>query len=109
MYMLNFGGEAKRISKYRETDWMRETVAFGIEVDQTMDMRMYLDPDELEFLDKNQQSAFMVVPKFKYDGKNFAAKYANKRVQAIGTFYVPGGGWRNMTTVVMDLKEISLQ
>ena len=115
MYLLNNSGEERRISEYYEADLFREYVAFVVETDGNMDVRPYLDDEESEMLDEYYHSAFMIVPKnFKkpsegiYTLRDFASKYANKRVRAVGTFYVQIAGWRNKTPVIMNLKEISL-
>lgn len=101
------GSYSQVINRYRNTN-ENEYIAFVIETDQIIDVRKYLDDNEMELLDESYYSAFMVVPNSYYSGDEFAAKYANKRVRVTGTLYVPGGGWRNATEVVMDLRDIRL-
>lgn len=108
MYYLDNAGEGKIISQYRKTDWTNTYLAFVVELDKKVNVMPYLDKNDKEWLDDSLQSAIMIVPEFKYTEKDFAAKYANKRVRVKGSLYVPGGGWRNATTVVMSLKEIKL-
>ena len=99
---------SRAISQYIETDGVNECVVIIVEVDNAIDIRPYLTEDDMEFCDEYFQSAFMVVPNFQYTEKDFAETYANKRVRAKGTLYVPLGGWRNATDVVMDLRTINL-
>lgn len=108
MYYLDNVGESKIISQYRKTDGVNTYLAFVVELDKEVNVMPYLDKNDTEWLDDSLQSAIMIVPKFKYRDNNFAAKYANKRVRVKGYLYVPAGGWRNATTVVMSLKEIKL-
>lgn len=96
------------IYEYQETDFDNTYLAFVVETDKRLDVTSYLTDSEEDLLDSSFQTAFMVVPRFQYSGRDFAAKYANKRVRATGSLYVPGGGWRNATVVVMDLRSIEL-
>ena len=96
------------IYEYRETDFDNTYLAFVVEADNAIKVTPYLEAGDDEFLDNSFQSAFMLVPQFQYNGKDFAEKYANKRVRATGTLYVPGGGWRNATEVVMKLSNLEL-
>lgn len=98
----------QKIYEYRETDFDNTYLAFVVEVDNAINVTTYLEAGDDEFLDNSFQSAFMLVPQFQYNGKDFAEKYANKRVRATGTLYVPGGGWRNATAVVMSVRNIEL-
>lgn len=106
MYYLDNAGEGKIISQYRKTDWMNTCLAFVVELDKEVNVMPYLDKADTEWLDDSLQSAIMIVPEFKFTEKDFATKYANKKVRVKGSLYVPGGGWRNATAVVMRLKEI---
>lgn len=108
MYYLDNAGESKIISQYHETDGVNTYLAFVVQLDKEVNVMPFLDKKDTEWLDDSLQSAIMIVPKSKYTGKNFAAKYANKRVRVKGSLYVPAGGWRNATTVVMSMKEIKL-
>lgn len=96
------------IYEYRETDFDNTYLAFVIEADNAINVIPYLEAGDDEFLDNSFQSAIMLVPQFQYNGKDFAEKYANKWVRATGTLYVPGGGWRNATVVVMRLSNLEL-
>ena len=94
------------IYEYRETDFDNTYLAFVVEMDKALDVTPYLEDGGEDFL-WPIQSAITLSQK-KYSGKEFASRYANKRVRAKGTLYVPDGGWRNPTFVVMDLREIEL-
>lgn len=96
------------IYEYRETDFDNTYLAFVVEVDNAINVTTYLEAGDDVFLDNSFQSAFMLVPQFQYNDKDFAEKYANKQVRATGTLYVPGGGWRNATAVVMSVRNIEL-
>lgn len=108
MYYLNNEGDCNVISQYRNTDGRNTYLAFVVDLGKKVNVLPYLDENERDLLDKPHQSAIMIVPKFKYSAKEFAAKYANKRVHAKGSLYVPGAGWRNATPVVMSLNSIKL-
>ena len=111
MYVIDSEGNQTAVSQYRKTDGINTSLDFVVETNKRINVTPYLDKEEIElfFGDKEvYDSSFMIVPQFKYSGKDFAAKYANKRVRVKGTLYIPGAGWRNATTVVMKLKEIKL-
>lgn len=122
MYLLNsgrnvintFGDEdlnnpyGQIIYEYRETDFDNTYLAFVVDADNAINVIPYLEAGDDEFLDNSLQTSFMLVPQFQYNGKDFAAKYANKRVRATGSLYVPAAGWRNATEVMMDLRSITL-
>ena len=98
---------ARRIDHYRTVDG-NSSIAFVLESNEAVDVTGYIDPWEREFIgrDASCQKAFMVVPTFPCSGKEFAGKYVNRRVRVKGTLYVPGGGWRNATVVVMSMRAI---
>ena len=96
------------IYEYRETDFDNTYLAFVVETDKRLDVTPYIENEDKDNLESLLRSAFMVVPKFQYMEREFANKYANMRVRARGTLYVPWGGWRNATPVVMDLRSIEL-
>lgn len=109
MYVIDNEGNQKAVSQYRKTDGNNTSLAFVVETNKRINVTPYLDREEIELFFGNQEvygSSFMVVPQFKYSGKDFAAKYANKRVRVKGTLYIPGTGWRNATAIVMSLNNI---
>lgn len=107
MHLLDNQGNIKTVSQYRKTDYMNNYLAFVIETNRAIDVRPYLDEEEEEWLNKTRHTKFMIGQGFQH-GAEFAKKYANKRVRVKGKIYVPGGGWRNATEVVMGLKDIQL-
>lgn len=108
MHYLNSEGDCNVISQYRNTDGVNTYLAFVMHFDKKMNVLPYLDEGDRELLGNLPQSSIMIVPHINYSSKEFAAKYANRRVCAKGTLYVPGAGWRNATAVVMNLKGITL-
>lgn len=108
MYVLDSEGNEKEVSQYCKTDWSNTYLAFVVNSNIRVNVTTYIADGEEDFIDSPYQSSFMIVPQFKYSGKDFAAKYANKRVCVKGTLYIPGAGWRNATTVVMNLNDIKL-
>lgn len=108
MYVLDSEGNEKEVSQYCKTDWSNTYLAFVVNCNKKVNVTTYIADGGEDFIDSPFQSSFMIVPHFKYSEKDFAAKYANKRVRVNGTLYIPGAGWRNATTVVMNLKEIKL-
>ncbi len=108
MYYIDVYGDGKVVNTYQETDWYNTYLAFVIEPSKPFDVRPYVSASELENVPPMQRQ-FMIYPNFKnLTARAFAQKYANKRVRVTGTLYVPGGGWRNMTEVVMDMTKIEL-
>lgn len=108
MHLLDNDWNDNVISQYRETDWVNNSVAFVVNSEKSINVLPYLEEGDADFIDDEHQSSFMVLPEFKYNGREFADKYANKHVQATGTLYAPGGGWHNATVVVMRLRSIKL-
>lgn len=108
MHLLDNDWNDNVISQYRETDCVNNSVAFVVNSEKSINVLPYLEEGDADFIDDEHQSSFMVLPEFKYNGREFADKYANKRVQATGTLYAPGGGWHNATVVVMRLRSIKL-
>lgn len=108
MYYLNNEGDCNVISHYRNADGMNTYLAFVVVLGKKVNVTPYLDEGDRDLLDKPHQSAIMIVPSYKYSARDFAAKYANRRVRVKGTLYVPGAGWRNATSVVMSMKQIKL-
>ena len=108
MYYLNIEGDCNIVSQFKETDGRNTYLAFVVELGKKVHVIPYLDEGDKEMLEESSQSSIMILPMYKYSARNFATKYANKRVRAKGKLYVPGGGWRNATEVVMTLKEIKL-
>lgn len=108
MYYLNNEGDIDFVTTYRKTDYVNSYLAFVVDCGKKVNVLPYLDEGGRELLGNAHQSSFMISPRFKYSAKDFAAKYANHRVCVRGTLYVPGGGWRNATSVVMSMKQIKL-
>ena len=40
--------------------------------------------------------------------KDFAAKFAHKRIRVTGTLFYPMGGWQNVTPVRMDFSKVEV-
>jgi len=106
MCVVDNEGNVRTVSKYQETDCHRLCLVFVVELSKKLNVVPYLEDGEDDFISSPYQSGIMVVPQFSYSAKNFAAQYANKRVRVSGNLYAPGGGWRNATDVVMELKNI---
>lgn len=99
---------SKVVSEYIDINNENQYLAFVVETAQAIDVTRYLTESDNDFLSEKAQSAFMIVPNFRYTSAEFAQKYANKRVRVSGLFYVPMAGWRNATDVVMDLRRIEV-
>lgn len=115
MYLHDNTGESKRIDEYQKTDGINETISFVLELDKEIDVFPYLDEDTKSFVLEEFQydnhtgpiqkkdSFFMLVPDFVYDGEAFTKQFVNKKVRVTGSLYIPHGGWRNYTEIVMSL------
>lgn len=97
-----------RANEYCETDGVNNYLAFVVETDQAIDVTPYLDEWDKGCLNKSSYTAFTVVPRFQYSPRDFALKYANKRVRVTGTCYFVLAGWRHATDIEMDMEKIVL-
>lgn len=116
LYLVtNYGEKMQEVDRYRKTG-EGSMIAFILETDQKIDMTQYLDKEDLESLSGYAgsilQSEFMLVPDWEvfasFSYKDFAAKYAHKRVRVTGTFFYPDGGWQNVTPVRMDFHKVEV-
>lgn len=88
-----------------DLDQIDDYVAFVVELDHSVDVSPYLEDSDRDMLDDWMQNAIMLV----FDGskRKLASRYAYKRVRVSGDIYVPMAGWRNKTSVVMNLNSIA--
>lgn len=88
-----------------DLDQIDDYVAFVVELDHYIDVFPYLENSEQDMLDDRMHNAIMIV----FDGskRKLASRYAYKRVRVSGDIYVPMAGWRNKTSVVMNLNSIA--
>ena len=111
MYLLNTDDDyGQEVSQYCETDYTNTYLAFVVKCDKVINVEPYLDEGDVEFLgsDNLYYSSFMLAKWHGFSARELASRYANRRVRVRGALSVPGGGWRNATNVVMDMKEIKL-
>lgn len=116
MYMVTrYGDSLQEIDRYRRTTKEGEYVAFILKTDEKLDMTHYLKGDELAPLieyGETMQSEFLMVQDFESDktfsGKDFAAKYANKRIRVTGTLFFPMAGWHYVTPVAMEYSRVEV-
>ena len=103
----------QEVDRYRETG-EGSMIAFILKTDKKIDMTQYLDKEGIEALKDyagtTLQSEFMIVPDWEvfesFSYKDFAAKYAHKRIRVTGTLFFPMGGWQNVTPVRMDFSKV---
>ena len=116
LYLVtNYGEKMQEVDRYRETG-EGSMIAFILKTDKKIDMTQYLDKEGVEALKDyagtTLQSEFMIVPDWEvfesFSYKDFAAKYANKRIRVTGTLFFPMGGWQNVTPVRMDFSKVEL-
>lgn len=116
LYLVtNYGEKMQEVDRYRETG-EGSMIAFILKTDKKIDMIQYLDKEGIEALKDyagtTLQSEFMIVPDWEvfesFSYKDFAAKYANKRIRVTGTLFFPMGGWQNVTPVRMDFSKVEL-
>lgn len=108
MYLYtNYGEKRQKIDHYLHTD-EGACVALVLKSDKKIDVTPYLYQDEIEFLSERgaaKQSEFMIVPDWNFyeslSEKEFAEKFANKRVRVTGKMIYPGFGWQNVTPLKM--------
>ena len=105
----------QEVDRYRETG-EGSMIAFILKTDKKIDMIQYLDKEGIEALKDyagtTLQSEFMIVPDWEvfesFSYKDFAAKYANKRIRVTGTLFFPMAGWQNVTPVRMDFSKVEV-
>ena len=116
LYLVtNYGEKMQEVDRYRETG-EGSMIAFILKTDKKIDMTQYLDKEGIEALKvyagTTLQSEFMIVPDWEvfesFSYKDFAAKYANKRIRVTGTLFFPMAGWQNVTPVRMDFSKVEL-
>lgn len=116
LYLVtNFGDKMQEVDRYRETG-EGSMIAFILKTDKRIDMTHYLDKEGIkalkDYAGTTLQSEFLVVPDWEvfesFSYKDFAAKYANKRIRVTGTLFFPMGGWQNVTPVRMDFSKVEL-
>lgn len=116
LYLVtNYGEKMQEVDRYHETG-EGSMIAFILKTDKKIDMTQYLDKEDVEALKDyavtTLQSEFMIVPDWEvfesFSYKDFAAKYANKRIRVTGTLFFPMGGWQNVTPVRMDFSKVEL-
>jgi hypothetical protein len=98
---------AERIYKYVETDWMTSIVAFIFLPDKTVDVSPYLVESDYDFIYDTFHNRFMA-QQTSYSGRQFAEKFANKRVRITGELYPAIAGWRNVTEVLLGVDKIEV-
>lgn len=116
MYLVTlYSDSLQEIDHYRKTHKEGECITFILKTDKLVDVAPYLSQEEIDFLSEDGttwQSEFMVVPDWgKYESfseKDFAARFANKRIRVTGSLYCPMAGWQNATLVRMDFTKVEL-
>lgn len=116
LYLVtDYGDGGQEIDQYRETG-DGEYIAFVLKTDKQLDMSQYLDKEDLEYLvvyaGETRQFRFMLVPTSElfesFLGKDFAARYANKRVRVTGHLFFPLAGWHYVTPVAMEYSRVEV-
>ncbi len=116
LYLVtNYGEKMQEVDRYRETG-EGSMIAFILKTDKKIDMTQYLDKEGVEALKEycgeTLQSEFMIVPDWEvfesFSYKDFAAKYAHKRIRGTGTLFFPMAGWQNVTPVRMDFSKVEV-
>ena len=116
LYLVtNYGDTMQEVDRYRETG-EGAMIAFILKTDKKIDMSQYLDKEDVDALKDyagtTLQSEFMIVPDWEvfesFSYKDFAAKYAHKRIRVTGTLFFPMGGWQNVTPVRMDFSKVEV-
>lgn len=113
--VTDYGENMQKVDRYQTTG-EGSMMAFILKTDKKIDMAQYLDKEDVEALKDyagtTLQSEFMIVPDWEvfesFSYKDFAAKYANKRIRVTGTLFFPMGGWQNVTPVRMDFSKVEL-
>lgn len=111
-----YGDSLQEIDRYRRTTKEGEYVAFILKTDKKLDMTQYLDKEGLEnlvvYAGETKQSEFMLVPTFElaesFSGKDFATRYAHKRICVSGTLFFPMAGWHYITPVAVEFGKVEV-
>ena len=105
----------QEVDRYRETG-EGSMIAFILKTDKKIDMTQYLDKEGVEALKEycgeTLQSEFMIVPDWEvfesFSYKDFAAKYAHKRIRVTGTLFFPMAGWHYITPVALEFGRVEV-
>lgn len=110
MWIITAEGEGGVVDKWRETDFDNEYLNFVLHTDKSVNITPYVNPDEMWEDDDDliRCRNFTLRNGYMNFGKDFASKYANRRVRITGTLSVSQAGWRNSPPVLFDVKEIDL-
>lgn len=93
-----------------------EYLAFVLKTDTPVDVSPFLDRDELWALVDIEgtvmQSKFLLVPEHDLfetiSWRDYAERFAHKRIRVSGTLFFPMGGWQNVTPVRMDFSKVEV-
>lgn len=115
MYLYaNYGEKRQKIDRYRHTG-EGACVACVLKSDKKIDVTPYLYPEEIGFFSERRaakQCEFMIVPDWdlyeSLSDKEFAEKFANKRVRVTGKMIYPGFGWQNVTPLIMVRSKVEV-
>jgi len=116
LYLVtNYGEKMQEVDRYRETG-EGSMIAFILKTDKKIDMSQYIDKEDVEALKDyagtTLQSEFLVVPDWEvfesFSYKDFAAKYANKRIRVTGTLFFPMAGWHYITPVALEFGRVEV-
>ena len=109
MEVLSASGDHDFISNWRQTDNNSEFINFVLYTDNTVDVNRFADVDGLlDPQEYSNQIAFSLRSADLRMGREFAKKYANRRVRVTGTLSVSMAGWRNSPNVLFEVEEIAV-
>ncbi len=110
MLVVSAEGDGGYVSEWQETNFDDYYLNFVLQTDSPIDIKPYLAPEDLENIDVvGEDNQYFTLRSEKISlGKQFASKYANRRVKITGTLYISIAGWRNSPPMMFEVKDIKL-
>lgn len=115
-YVSEYGDKISEVDSYRLAAGDGEYLAFVLKTDTPVDVSPFLDRDELQALVDIEgtvmQSEFMLVPDQNLfetiSWRDYAERFAHKRIRVTGTLFFPMAGWHYITPVAVEFGKVEV-
>lgn len=116
-YVSEYGDKISEVDSYRLAAGDGEYLAFVLKTVTPVDVSLFLDRDELQALvdieGSVMQSEFMLVPNHDlfetFSWRDYAERFAHKRVRVSGTLFFPMAGWHYITPVAVEFGKVEVE
>ena len=115
-YVSEYGDKISEVDSCRLAAGDGEYLAFVLKTDKPVDVSPFLDRDELQALvdieGSVMQSEFMLVPDQDLfetiSWRDYAERFAHKRVCVSGTLFFPMAGWHYITPMALEFSKVEV-